>query len=78
MRGPGVRIVIRDPDGGVDAAEILDTVQELRDAGAESIEVAERRVVVEHLVRQPAGHRHPGDPGLRGPAALAVHDPGDR
>lgn len=46
VRGPGVRIVIRDPDGGVDAAEILDTVQELRDAGAESIEVAERRVVV--------------------------------
>ncbi len=46
VRGPGVRIVIRDSDGGVDAAEILDTVQELRDAGAESIEVAERRVVV--------------------------------
>ena len=46
VRGPGVRIVIRDADGGVDAAEILDTVQELRDAGAESIEVAERRVVV--------------------------------
>ena len=46
VRGPGVRIVIRDEDGGVDAAEILDTVQELRDAGAESIEVAERRVVV--------------------------------
>ena len=46
VRGPGVRIVIRDPEGGVDAAAILDTVQELRDAGAESIEVAERRVVV--------------------------------
>ncbi len=46
VRGPGVRIVIRDPGGGVDAAEILDTVQELRDAGAESIEVSQRRVVV--------------------------------
>lgn len=46
VRGPGVRIVIRDADGGIDAAEILDAVQELRDAGAESIEVSERRVVV--------------------------------
>lgn len=46
VRGPGVRIVIRDPDGGVDASDILDAVQELRDAGAESIEVADRRVVV--------------------------------
>ena len=46
VRGPGVRIVIRDGVGGVDAATMLETVQELRDAGAESIEVAERRVVV--------------------------------
>ena len=58
VRGPGVRIVIRDEDGGVDAAEILDTVQELRDAGAESIEVAERRVVVNTWFAQPAGPRH--------------------
>jgi len=47
VRGPGVRIVIRDADGGVDAPMVLDAVQELRDAGAESIEVAERRVVVD-------------------------------
>ena len=46
VRGPGIRMVIRDSSGGVLAADILDTVQELRDAGAESIEVAERRVVV--------------------------------
>lgn len=46
VRGPGVRIVIRDAVGGVDAAMMLETVQELRDAGAESIEVSERRVVV--------------------------------
>jgi uncharacterized protein YlxW (UPF0749 family) len=46
VRGPGVRIVIRDPEGAVDAPQVLDAVQELRDAGAESIEVAERRVVV--------------------------------
>lgn len=46
VRGPGVRLVIRDPEGNVSAADIIDAVQELRDAGAESIEVADRRVVV--------------------------------
>lgn len=45
VRGPGIRLVIRDPEGGVGAADILGAVQELRDAGAESIEVAQRRVV---------------------------------
>lgn len=46
VRGPGIEIVISDPQGGVEASDILDAVQELRDAGAESIEFAERRVVV--------------------------------
>jgi len=46
VRGPGIRMVIRDSAGGVLAADILDAVQELRDAGAESIEVAQRRVIV--------------------------------
>jgi uncharacterized protein YlxW (UPF0749 family) len=61
VRGPGVRIVIRDQDGGVDAAAILDTVQELRDAGAESIEVAERRVVVNTWF---ANAPEPGTPAI--------------
>ncbi len=46
VRGPGVRVDIRDPDGGIEASDILDAVQELRDAGAESIEVNGQRVVV--------------------------------
>lgn len=44
--GPGVQITITDPDRAVDASDILNAVQELRDAGAESIEFASRRVVV--------------------------------
>ncbi len=60
VRGPGVRIVIRDRDGGVDAPTILDAVQELRDAGAESIEVAERRVVVGTWFADPAADQGPG------------------
>jgi uncharacterized protein YlxW (UPF0749 family) len=60
VRGPGVRIVIRDPDGGIDATDILDAVQELRDAGAESIEVAQRRVVVDTWFADPAEGEGPG------------------
>jgi len=60
VRGPGVRIVIRDPEAGVDAADILDAVQELRDAGAESIEVAERRVVVDTWFADPPEGQGPG------------------
>lgn len=35
--GPGVRLLITDPDRSVDAPQLLDAVQELRDAGAEAI-----------------------------------------
>ena len=37
--GPGVTITIDDPDGTVNAATLLDGVEELRDAGAEAIEI---------------------------------------
>lgn len=37
--GPGVELVISDPDGGVDASSLLSTIQELRDAGAEALQV---------------------------------------
>ena len=43
--GPGVRITIADPDGVVDYTVLLDAVQELRDAGAEAIQIADVRVV---------------------------------
>ncbi len=37
--GPGVRIVIDDPEGRVTAELLLDAIEELRDAGAEVIEL---------------------------------------
>lgn len=81
VRGPGVQIVIRDPDGGVDAAEILDAVQELRDAGAESIEVAERRIVVSTWFGNPPDTGTPailvsGDLRPSPYTILAIGDPG--
>lgn len=47
VTGPGVTISITDPEGTVDAPLLLDAVQELRDAGAEAIQVGQQRVVVD-------------------------------
>ncbi len=47
VAGPGLSITITDPDGAIDAALLLDAVQELRDAGAEAIQVGDTRVVVD-------------------------------
>ena len=47
VRGPGVQLTIGDPEGTLEAPTILDAVQELRDAGAEAIQVGPSRVVVD-------------------------------
>lgn len=44
-QGPGITVRIEDPQALVDAATMLDTVQELRDAGAEAIQFGQVRVV---------------------------------
>ncbi|MET9929396.1 MULTISPECIES: DUF881 domain-containing protein [unclassified Streptomyces] len=44
-QGPGITLTISDPSGAVAADKLLDTVQELRAAGAEAIEVNGVRVV---------------------------------
>lgn len=43
--GPGVTMVIQDPDRIIPASLLLDAIQELRDAGAEAIQVGRVRVV---------------------------------
>ena len=43
--GPGIELTITDPEQRVDAALLLDALQELRDAGAEAVEINEVRVV---------------------------------
>jgi uncharacterized protein YlxW (UPF0749 family) len=45
--GPGIVLTIRDPLGQVKAPTILDAIQELRDAGAEAIQVGDVRVVAD-------------------------------
>ena len=46
-QGDGVTLQIDDPQAAVDAAQLLDTVQELRDAGAEAIQLGSVRVVAD-------------------------------
>ena len=45
--GPGIVHTVSDPEDKVDASIVLDTVQELRDAGAEAIQVGDVRVVAD-------------------------------
>ncbi|HRV67844.1 MAG TPA: DUF881 domain-containing protein [Marmoricola sp.] len=55
--GPGIRVTIEDPNLKISAGHVLDAIEELRDAGAESIEFNDRvRVVATSFVSaDPAG-----------------------
>jgi uncharacterized protein YlxW (UPF0749 family) len=44
-QGPGLTITVTDPQGKVDAATVLDAIEELRDAGAEALQIGTVRVV---------------------------------
>lgn len=43
--GPGVEMVVRDPDNGLSTTAVIDMIQELRDGGAEAVQIGEVRVV---------------------------------
>ncbi|MGH3444168.1 MAG: DUF881 domain-containing protein [Nocardioidaceae bacterium] len=44
--GPGVRITVKDPTGGIGTNQLLNGLEELRDAGAEAIEINDTARVV--------------------------------
>lgn len=50
--GPGLQMTISDPDGGLRAATLLGLIQELRNAGAEAIQIGQVRVVASTWVSQ--------------------------
>lgn len=50
VEGPGITVYVNDPEGVVTQTLLLDAVQELRDAGAEAIQVGSRRVVASSYV----------------------------
>lgn len=53
--GPGIVLTITGLDGGVGAPIILDTIQELRAAGAEAIQVGDQRVVANTWISEREG-----------------------
>ena len=48
--GPGLTMTVRDPEGGVRVADLLDAIQELRGAGAETMQIDGVRVGVSTAV----------------------------
>ncbi len=56
-RGQGVKIVVADPKAAVQAPNLLDAVQELRDAGAEAIQLNGVRVVASTYFSAGPGNR---------------------
>uniref|UniRef100_UPI0006E18D4B DUF881 domain-containing protein n=1 Tax=Peterkaempfera griseoplana TaxID=66896 RepID=UPI0006E18D4B len=52
--GPGITLTIRDPSGHVKADMLLDTLQELRAAGAEAIQINSVRVVADTYFTDPS------------------------
>ena len=71
--GPGIRLRIADPAGKVDAEVLLDAVEEMRDAGAEVIEVNDsiRVVASTWFGRDPSGLVVDGTP-VTAPITLEV------
>jgi uncharacterized protein YlxW (UPF0749 family) len=54
-RGPGVVLVVDDPRGSVHADVLVDAIEELRDAGAEALQLSGVRVVASTAVVDSAG-----------------------
>jgi uncharacterized protein YlxW (UPF0749 family) len=69
-RGPGVLVTISDPERKITAEVLLDALEELRDSGAEAIQL-------EGSV-DPASNTPPEDQVVRVVAATAFVDAGDR
>ena len=54
--GPGVRVTVTDPKGGVGSNQLLEGLEELRDAGAEAIELNNKvRVVAQTSLKDVDG-----------------------
>lgn len=74
--GPGIVLTINDPDAKVTAAAILDALEELRDAGAEIVDIGGVRVVVDTAMTGDPGRIHVGGVAVPYPIVItAIGDP---
>jgi uncharacterized protein YlxW (UPF0749 family) len=49
-QGPGIELVVRDPDRGVRAPVLYNVLEELRNAGAEAIQVGDQRLTASSYI----------------------------
>ena len=75
--GPGVVLTIADREGALQASDLLDAVQELRDAGAEAIAVDGERVVVTTAIIDSAEGIVVGDAVVQSPYVIEAIGPPD-
>lgn len=76
VAGPGITLTLLDQDGALEAGDILDAVQELRDAGAEAISVDGERVIATTAIVDTADGVMVGDTVLTSPIEIkAIGDP---
>lgn len=73
--GPGITITLPDPDHRLRATLVLDAVQELRDAGAEAIQLGSVRIVASTAFEAAAGGVRVGDVVVRPPYVFTVIGP---
>lgn len=74
--GPGLTITVRDPDMKLDSAVLLDAVQELRGAGAETMQVAGVRIGVSSALVGNAGSIRIDGVAVQAPYVIvAIGDP---
>lgn len=75
-QGPGIELTIKDPDHEVTASVVVDTVEELRDAGAETLQVAGVRMGATSWIADMAtGLSVDGHPVSAPYEILAIGDP---
>jgi uncharacterized protein YlxW (UPF0749 family) len=76
VRGPGVRLTVDPRGAGVGTDQVLNGLQELRDAGAESIEINDRvRVVAETAITDTPGGGGAGRVGAIRVDGVALQPP---
>jgi uncharacterized protein YlxW (UPF0749 family) len=75
-KGPGVVLTVTDPQGSVGAAVLLDAVEELRDAGAEALQLSGVRIVASTPITSTSRGIAVGGHRVRAPYRLAaIGDP---
>jgi len=75
-RGRGIRMTISDPGGKLSAPVLLDAIQELRDAGAEAIQVNNVRIVASSAFTDGASVIEIDGRSVRSPYTItAIGDP---